>query len=52
MKVREIDKETIIVTGNTDDEYIDILKEVENAICKISPDCSVTVKVMFGYDKE
>ena len=52
MKVREIGRETIIVTGNTDDEYIDILEEVKNAICKVAPDCGVTVKVMFGFDKE
>ena len=52
MKVKEIDGKTIIITGNTDDEYKAVIKEVVNGINKVAPDCGVTVKIMLGYDKE
>ena len=52
MKVKEINSKTIIVTGDTDDEYAALIESVKNAICKVAPDCGVTVKVMFGYNKE
>ena len=52
MEVKEINSKTIIVTGDTDDEYVELIEAVEKAIGKVAPDCTVTVKVMFGFDKE
>ena len=38
-------KQGITVTGDTDDEYIRILEDVEEAICKIAPDSTINVQI-------
>lgn len=38
-------KQGITVTGDTDDEYVRILKDIEEAICKIAPDSTVSVQI-------
>ena len=35
----------ITIKGDTDDEYVHILEEIEKAICTIAPDSTVTVQV-------
>lgn len=35
----------ITVTGDTDDEYIRILEDIEKAICKIAPDSTINVQI-------
>ena len=35
----------ITVTGDTDDEYVSILEDVEKAICKIAPDSTVNIQI-------
>ena len=35
----------ITITGDTDDEYVRILEDVEKAICKIAPDSTVNVQI-------
>ena len=52
LKVKEISKEEIIISGDTDDEFIDIIKATEDAICKVAPDCGVTIKVSFGIKED
>lgn len=37
----------ITVTGDTDDDYIRILKDIEEAICKIAPNSTVSVQVSY-----
>ena len=51
MEVTEINRDNIVITGDTDDEYVNILKAVEKAICKVAPDCGVTIKVSFGIQE-
>lgn len=48
MEIIEVNSKTIVIKGDTDDEYIEILDATKEAICKVSPDSGVTIKVSFG----
>ena len=52
MKITEVNSKTIVIKGDTDEEYIDILDATKEAICKVAPDCGVTIKVSFGLKDE